>query len=48
MCQKKDARIQITLSATVDSGSSMANGYVQGGSADTGFGEILNLSWKKC
>ncbi|CAE7201918.1 DUF4360 domain containing protein [Pyrenophora teres f. teres] len=48
VCQKKDARIQITLSATVNSRSSKANGYVQGGSADTGFGEILNLSWKKC
>ncbi|KAF1838664.1 hypothetical protein BDW02DRAFT_585711 [Decorospora gaudefroyi] len=48
ICQKKDARIQISLSATVDAGTSKGNGYVQGGSADAGFGEILNLSWKKC
>ena len=48
VCQKKDARIQISLSATVDSGTSKKNGYVQGGSADAAFGEILNLSWKKC
>ena len=48
VCQKKDARIQISLSATVDSGLSKKNGYVQGGSADAGFGQIVNLSWKKC
>ncbi|KAL1793186.1 hypothetical protein ACET3X_008168 [Alternaria dauci] len=48
VCQKKDARIQISMSATVDSGLSKKNGYVQGSSADAGFGEILNLSWKKC
>ncbi|KAI5377980.1 hypothetical protein J4E82_003362 [Alternaria postmessia] len=48
VCQKKDARIRISLSATVDSGTSKKNGYVQGGSADAAFGEILNLSWKKC
>ncbi|CAO2649192.1 Nn.00g101410.m01.CDS01 [Neocucurbitaria sp. VM-36] len=47
-CQKKDERIQISLSATVSAGTSKANGYVQGGSADAGFGEILNLSWRKC
>ncbi|KAF1945527.1 hypothetical protein EJ02DRAFT_396396 [Clathrospora elynae] len=48
VCQKKDARIQISLSATVDAGSSKANGFVQGSSADAAFGEILNLSWKQC
>ncbi|KAI4642193.1 hypothetical protein J4E93_007337 [Alternaria ventricosa] len=48
VCQKKDARIQISLSATVDSGTSNKNGYVQGSSVDAGFGQILNLSWKKC
>jgi hypothetical protein len=48
VCQKKDARIQISLSATVDAGTSKGNGYVQGGSADAGFGQIVNLSWMKC
>lgn len=48
VCQKKDADIQITLSATVDAGISKANGYVQGSSQDFGFGSIFNLSWKKC
>jgi hypothetical protein len=48
VCQKKDARIQISLSATVDTGTSKANGFIQGDSADAAFGQIVNLSWKKC
>ncbi|KAF2031739.1 hypothetical protein EK21DRAFT_62486 [Setomelanomma holmii] len=47
-CQKKDAMIQISLSATVSAGSFQNNGYVQGSSQDVGFGETLNLSSKKC
>jgi hypothetical protein len=48
VCQKQDAKIQISLSATVSAGTSQKNGYVQGSSQDFGFGKILNLSWKKC
>ncbi|EOA80685.1 uncharacterized protein SETTUDRAFT_35612 [Exserohilum turcica Et28A] len=48
ICQRKDAKIQISLSATVDAGTSGKNGYVQGSSADAAFGQILNISWKKC
>ncbi|KAH7348242.1 hypothetical protein BKA66DRAFT_432199 [Pyrenochaeta sp. MPI-SDFR-AT-0127] len=48
VCQKKDARIQISMSATVSSGTSKKNGYVQVSSADAAFSEILNLSWRKC
>ncbi|KAH7069428.1 hypothetical protein FB567DRAFT_224114 [Paraphoma chrysanthemicola] len=48
VCQKKDAKLQISLSATVSSGTSQKNGYVQGSAQDIGFGETLNLSWKKC
>ncbi|KAH7072704.1 hypothetical protein BKA63DRAFT_534425 [Paraphoma chrysanthemicola] len=48
VCQKKDAKLQISLSATVSSGTSQKNGYVQGSAQDIGFGEILNLSWNKC
>ncbi|KAH9860823.1 hypothetical protein J1614_012156 [Plenodomus biglobosus] len=47
-CQKKDARIQITMSATVDAGTAKKSGYVQGGSADAAFKEILNINWRKC
>lgn len=48
VCQKSDARVQISLSATVDAGTLNANGFVQGSSVDTAFKEILNLSWRKC
>lgn len=48
VCQKKDARLQISLSATVKSSTSTAGGIVQGSSQDVGFGQVLNLSWKKC
>ncbi|KAI8935632.1 hypothetical protein NX059_007160 [Plenodomus lindquistii] len=48
VCQKKDATIQLSMSATVDSGTTKKNGYVQGGSADAAFKEILNMSWRKC
>ncbi|KAH8726223.1 hypothetical protein GQ44DRAFT_739037 [Phaeosphaeriaceae sp. PMI808] len=48
ICQKKDAKIQISLSATVSAGTTNANGIVRGDSQNLRFGEILNLSWKKC
>ncbi|KAF2845064.1 hypothetical protein T440DRAFT_408842 [Plenodomus tracheiphilus IPT5] len=48
VCQKKDAKLQISMSATVDSGVTKKNGYVQGGSADAAFKEVLNISWRKC
>jgi hypothetical protein len=48
VCQKKDAKLQISLSVTVSSGTVNANGFVQGSSQDLGFAQILNLSWKKC
>jgi hypothetical protein len=48
VCQKKDAKLQISLSATVTAGTANANGYVQGSAQDFGFSQILNLSWKKC
>jgi hypothetical protein len=48
VCQKKDAKLQISLSATVSAGTANANGLVQGSSQDFGFSQILNLSWKKC
>jgi hypothetical protein len=48
VCQKKDAKLQISLSATVSAGTANANGLVQGNSQDLGFSQILNLSWKKC
>lgn len=48
MCSKKDANLQISLSATVTADSAGGSGYVQGSSQDFGFGQILNLSWKKC
>jgi hypothetical protein len=48
VCQKKDAKLQISLSATVSAGTANANGFVQGSSQDLGFAQVLNLSWKKC
>jgi hypothetical protein len=48
VCQKKDAKLQISLSATVSSSTPTANGYVQGSSQDLAFSQILNLSWRKC
>jgi hypothetical protein len=48
VCQKKDAKIQISLSATVTASTTTANGFVEGTSQDFSFGEILNLTWKKC
>ncbi|CBX98526.1 predicted protein [Plenodomus lingam JN3] len=48
VCQKKDARLQISLSATVDAGGGKRNGYVQGSSADAAFREIMNMKWRKC
>lgn len=47
VCQKKDAKLSISLSATV-SATGSANGYIQGSAQDFGFSQILNLSWKKC
>lgn len=48
MCQKKDANLQVSLSAAVTAGAADGSGYVQGNSQEVGFGQILNLSWKKC
>ncbi|KAH4818759.1 hypothetical protein HBH61_035220 [Parastagonospora nodorum] len=48
VCQKKDAKLAISLSATVTSNTATANGYVQGSSQDFAFSQILNLSWRKC
>ncbi|OAL06847.1 hypothetical protein IQ06DRAFT_311949 [Phaeosphaeriaceae sp. SRC1lsM3a] len=48
VCQKKDAKLSISLSATVSANVANANGYIQGSAQDFGFSQILNLSWKKC
>jgi hypothetical protein len=48
VCRRKDARVRISLSATVDVGTSNNNGFIQGDSVDATFGQIVNLSWKKC
>ncbi|KAF1920196.1 hypothetical protein BDU57DRAFT_561054 [Ampelomyces quisqualis] len=48
VCQKKDAKVSISLSATVKSNVATANALVQGSSQDLGFSQKLNLSWKKC
>lgn len=48
VCQKRDAKLQVSLSVTVSSGITNANGYVQGSSQDLDFSQILNLSWRNC
>jgi len=47
-CQKTSARFQITISASLDTTSTTATGVVRGDSVDAVFGELMNLSWKKC
>ena len=48
VCSKASALFQISLSATLSSGDSSLSGLVQGSAADAKFGQILNLTWRRC
>lgn len=48
VCAKASARFQLTLSASLSATVTTAQGYVQADAADTGFKEILGLTWRKC
>ncbi|PSN65447.1 hypothetical protein BS50DRAFT_645663 [Corynespora cassiicola Philippines] len=48
VCQKASAKLQISLSATLTPTTSSQSGLIQGSSADAAFGELMNLSWRKC
>lgn len=48
VCQKASAMFQLSLSATLSATSTSLSGLVEGSSADAKFGELLNLSWRKC
>ena len=48
VCSKASAMFQLSISASLSSGSTSATGFVRGDSSDALFGELLNLSWKKC
>lgn len=48
VCSKASAMFQLSLSATLSATSASLSGLVQGSSADAKFGQVLNLSWRKC
>lgn len=48
VCSKVSAMFQLSLSATLSATSPTVTGKVDGDSADARFGEILNLSWRRC
>lgn len=48
VCSKASAMFQLSLSVTLSATSTSLSGLVQGSSADAKFGEVLNLSWRKC
>lgn len=48
VCSKVSALFQISLSATLSASSSSLSGLIQGSAADAKFGQVLNLSWRKC
>jgi hypothetical protein len=47
-CSKASARLQVTLSASLSATGTTQDGFVQAGSLDTGFTELLGLTWRKC
>ena len=48
VCSKASAMFQLSLSATLAATSASLSGLVQGSAADAKFGQVLNLSWRKC
>ncbi|KAH7135155.1 hypothetical protein B0J11DRAFT_596112 [Dendryphion nanum] len=45
---KASAKFQLSLSASLNSLVTNADGYVKGDSVDASFGQYLNISWRKC
>jgi hypothetical protein len=48
VCSKASAMFQLSISLTLSTSSSTLTGVVRGDASDVGFGEVLNLSWRKC
>ncbi|KAF9730522.1 hypothetical protein PMIN03_010272 [Paraphaeosphaeria minitans] len=48
VCSKASAMFQLSLSATLSATSTSLSGLVQGSSADAKFGQVLNLTWRRC
>ncbi|KAF1964998.1 hypothetical protein BU23DRAFT_490916 [Bimuria novae-zelandiae CBS 107.79] len=48
VCSKASATFQLSISATLSASGSSLPGLVQGSAADAKFGQLLNLTWRKC
>ena len=48
VCSKASAMFQLSISVSLSTTSSTVTGIVRGDATDVGFGEVLNLTWRKC
>jgi len=48
VCTKASAMFQLSISITLSPSNSKVTGVVKGDASDVGFGEVLNLLWRKC